>query len=133
MSLGEQIIEQWFKSRKWEQFPFQKEMERAFLKGNSGLLNAPTGSGKTFAMFLPFIADYINKHPKDYQTRKNNGLQLLWITPLRALTNDIRKAMQSVVDDLDLPWKVGSRTGDTSAKEKQELRRKQPEILLTTP
>lgn len=108
-------------------------MEKAFLKGYSGLLNAPTGSGKTFAMFLPFIADYINRHPNDYHTRKDNGLQLLWITPLRALTNDIRKAMQSVVNDLELPWKVGSRTGDTSAKEKQELRRKQPEILLTTP
>ena len=133
MTQGQQIISEWFALKQWQQFPFQKEMERAFLKGYSGLLNAPTGSGKTFAMFLPFIADYINKHPNDYQTRKNNGLQLLWITPLRALTNDIRKAMQTVVDDLDLPWKVGSRTGDTSAKEKQELRKRQPEILLTTP
>ncbi|MEJ7693809.1 ligase-associated DNA damage response DEXH box helicase [Daejeonella sp.] len=133
MTQGQQIISEWFAIKQWQQFPFQKDMERAFLKGYSGLLNAPTGSGKTFAMFLPFIADYINKHPKDYQTRKNNGLQLLWITPLRALTNDIRKAMQSVVDDLDLPWNVGSRTGDTSAKEKQELRKRQPEILLTTP
>jgi ATP-dependent Lhr-like helicase len=133
MTQGQQIISEWFALKQWQQFPFQKEVERAFLKGYSGLLNAPTGSGKTFAMFLPFIADYINKHPKDYQKRTNNGLQLLWITPLRALTNDIRKAMQSVVDDLDLPWKVGSRTGDTSAKEKQEQRKKQPEILLTTP
>lgn len=132
MTTGQQIISDWFTARQWQQFPFQKEMQKAFLQGKSGLLNAPTGSGKTFAMFLPFIADYINTHP-DYQTRKNNGLQLLWITPLRALTNDIRKAMQSVVDDLDLPWKVASRTGDTSAKEKQELRRKQPEVLLTTP
>ncbi|WP_411272766.1 ligase-associated DNA damage response DEXH box helicase [Daejeonella sp.] len=133
MTQGQQIISEWFAMKQWQQFPFQKDMERAFLKGYSGLLNAPTGSGKTFAMFLPFIADYISKHPNDYQTRKNNGLQLLWITPLRALTNDIRKAMQSVVDDLNLPWKVGSRTGDTSAKEKQELRKRQPEILLTTP
>ena len=133
MSKGQQIISEWFATKQWQQFPFQKEMQQAFLKGYSGLLNAPTGSGKTFAMFLPFVADYINKHPEDYQARTNNGLQLLWITPLRALTNDIRKAMQSVVDDLDLPWKVASRTGDTSAKEKQELRRKQPEILLTTP
>ena len=133
MSKGQQIISEWFATKQWQQFPFQKDMEKAFLKSYSGLLNAPTGSGKTYAMFLPFVADYINKHPEDYQSRTNNGLQLLWITPLRALTNDIRKAMQSVVDDLDLPWKVASRTGDTSAKEKQELRRKQPEILLTTP
>ena len=108
-------------------------MEEAFLGGYSGYLNAPTGSGKTFAMFLPFVAAYINQHPDDYQTRKNNGLQLLWITPLRALTNDIRKAMQTAVDDLGLPWKVATRTGDTSAKEKAELKRRQPEVLLTTP
>lgn len=133
MTQGQKVISDWYAIKQWQQFPFQKEMETAYLQGYSGLLNAPTGSGKTFAMFLPFVADYINKHPEDFQTRENNGLQLLWITPLRALTNDIRKAMQSVVDDLDLPWKVASRTGDTSAKEKQELRRKQPEILLTTP
>lgn len=133
MTKGQQIISEWFHAKNWEQFAFQKEMEEAFLEGASGVLNAPTGSGKTFAMFLPFIASYINAHPDDYQVRKNNGLQLLWITPLRALTNDIRKAMQTVVDDLGLPWKVASRTGDTSAKDKAELKRRQPEVLLTTP
>lgn len=130
---GQQVVSDWFRARKWKQFPFQKEMEAAYLSGASGLLNAPTGSGKTFAMFLPFLAEYINTHPDDYRTRKDNGLLMLWITPLRALTNDIRKAMQTAVDDLGLPWKVATRTGDTPAKEKQELKRKQPEILLTTP
>ncbi|MDB5013634.1 MAG: ligase-associated damage response box helicase, partial [Daejeonella sp.] len=130
---GNQLISTWFLAKKWEQFPFQKEMMEAYQNGYSGLLNAPTGSGKTFAMFLPFVADYINQHPDDYKSRKNNGLLLLWITPLRALTNDIRKAMQTVVDDLELPWKVATRTGDTSSKEKQELKKRQPEVLLTTP
>ncbi len=130
---GQQVISDWFRARNWKQFPFQKEMEAAYLSGASGLLNAPTGSGKTFAMFLPFIADYINQHPDDYRTLRNNGLLMLWITPLRALTNDIRKAMQTAVDDLGLPWKVATRTGDTPAKEKQELKKRQPEILLTTP
>jgi ATP-dependent Lhr-like helicase len=133
MTLGQKVISDWYAKKRWQQFPFQKEMEIAFLGGYSGLLNAPTGSGKTFAMFLPFIAAYIDAHPDDYLSRRDNGLQLLWITPLRALTNDIRKAMQSVVEDLGLPWKVSSRTGDTSTKEKQELKKKQPEILLTTP
>jgi ATP-dependent Lhr-like helicase len=58
---------------------------------------------------------------------------MLWITPLRALTNDIRKAMQEVCDELELPWRIGTRTGDTSAAEKQALRKKLPEVLLTTP
>lgn len=133
MTHGQKVIQQWFKARNWQQFQFQKEMEDAYLAGYSGLLNAPTGSGKTFAMFLPFLAAYIDQFPNDYKTHKNNGLLMLWITPLRALTNDIRKAMQTAVDDLGLPWKIASRTGDTPAKEKQELRKKQPEVLLTTP
>nr|MBC7612335.1 ligase-associated DNA damage response DEXH box helicase [Pseudopedobacter sp.] len=130
---GEQIVQNWYKTKKWQQFPFQQEMMESYLSDFSGLLNAPTGSGKTFAMFLPFLADYINQHPEDYQHKKNNGLQLLWITPLRALTNDIQKAMQSVVDDLEIPWKIGARTGDTSTADKQAIKRKPPEVLLTTP
>lgn len=133
MTIGEKTISAWFKSKKWKQFAFQKEMQAAYLAGFSGLLNAPTGSGKTFALFLPIVADYINRYPDTYKTRKNNGLMMLWITPLRALTNDIRKAMQTVVDDLEIPWTIGSRTGDTSAKEKQAMKRRQPEVLLTTP
>ncbi|MBD3749029.1 MAG: ligase-associated DNA damage response DEXH box helicase [Sphingobacteriales bacterium] len=130
---GEIIIQNWYKTKNWEQFPFQQEMMEAYLSGYSGLLNAPTGSGKTFALFLPFLADYINQHPEDYQHKKNNGLMMLWITPLRALTNDIQKAMQSVVDDLQIPWKIRARTGDTSTAEKQAIKRKPPEVLLTTP
>jgi ATP-dependent Lhr-like helicase len=129
---GQQIIKQWYLQKSWRQFPFQKDMEAAYLGGYSGLLNAPTGSGKTFALFLPFLADFINKHP-DYKTRQNNGLQMLWITPLRALTNDIRKAMQEVCDDLQIPWKIATRTGDTPAAEKAALKKKLPEVLLTTP
>ncbi|PRY53879.1 ATP-dependent Lhr-like helicase [Arcticibacter pallidicorallinus] len=133
MTAGEKAISAWFKSKKWKQFAFQKEMQAAYLSGFSGLLNAPTGSGKTFALFLPIVADYINRYPATYKEKRNNGLMMLWITPLRALTNDIRKAMQTVVDDLEIPWSIGSRTGDTSAKEKQALKRRQPEVLLTTP
>src|ERR1700744_6205635 len=132
MTPGQKIIAEWYKRKNWHQFPFQKEMETVYLGGYSGLLNAPTGSGKTFALFLPFLADFINKHP-DYKTRQNNGLQMLWITPLRALTNDIKKAMQEVCDDLGFPWKIATRTGDTPAAEKQALKKKLPEVLLTTP
>ncbi|MES2428509.1 MAG: ligase-associated DNA damage response DEXH box helicase [Bacteroidota bacterium] len=129
---GQLIIQQWYQQKNWHQFPFQKEMETVYLKGYSGLLNAPTGSGKTFALFLPFLADFINRYP-DYKTRQNNGLQMLWITPLRALTNDIKKAMQEVCDELEIPWKIATRTGDTPAAEKTALKKKLPEVLLTTP
>jgi len=130
---GQQVIRDWYKQKNWQQFPFQGEMEAAYLGGYSGLLNAPTGSGKTFALFLPFLADYINKNPGTYTRQTNNGLLMLWITPLRALTNDIRKAMQEVCDEIGLPWKIATRTGDTPAAEKAALKKKLPEVLLTTP
>jgi ATP-dependent Lhr-like helicase len=133
VSKGQQVIREWYKQKNWEQFPFQQEMEDAFLNGYSGLLNAPTGSGKTFALFLPFLAGFINKYPDTYKSQSNNGLLMLWITPLRALTNDIKKAMQEVCDEIGLPWKIMTRTGDTSAAEKQALKKKLPEVLLTTP
>ncbi|MFD0795326.1 ligase-associated DNA damage response DEXH box helicase [Mucilaginibacter litoreus] len=133
ISAGQKVIQQWYKQKNWKQFPFQKEMEEVYLSGYSGLLNAPTGSGKTYALFLPFLADYINKNPDTYQTQKNNGLLMLWITPLRALTNDIRKAMQEACDEIGLPWRIMTRTGDTSAADKAALKKKLPEVLLTTP
>ncbi|MBS1526257.1 MAG: ligase-associated DNA damage response DEXH box helicase [Bacteroidetes bacterium] len=133
MTIGQQVIQEWYRRKNWRQFPFQHEMEDAYLAGYSGLLNAPTGSGKTFAVFLPFLADYINRHPDTYHTKINNGLLMLWITPLRALTNDIRKAMQEACDEIGLPWRIMTRTGDTPAAEKQALKHKLPEVLLTTP
>ncbi|HEX8021106.1 ligase-associated DNA damage response DEXH box helicase [Mucilaginibacter sp.] len=132
-SKGQQVIQQWYKEKNWEQFPFQAEMMDAYLGGYSGLLNAPTGSGKTFALFLPFLAGFINANPDSYKTKQNNGLLMLWITPLRALTNDIRKAMQEACDEIGLPWRIATRTGDTPAAEKQALKKKLPEVLLTTP
>jgi len=133
ITVGQQIIRDWYKRKNWEQFAFQREMEAAYLDGFSGLLNAPTGSGKTFALFLPFLAGYINKHPDSYTKQTNNGLLMLWITPLRALTNDIKKAMQEVCDEIGIPWKIATRTGDTPAAEKAALKKKLPEVLLTTP
>src|SRR6201990_579555 len=127
MSPGQKVIQEWYQQKNWQQFPFQREMESVYLAGFSGLLNAPTGSGKTFALFLPFLADYINKHPDTYTQQRNNGFLMLWITPLRALTNDTRKAMQEVCDEIGIPWKIATRTGDTPAAEKAALKKKLPE------
>ena len=77
---------------------FQEETWQHIINGESGLVNAPTGCGKTFSVFLGAVIDFINHHPDDYKTKKKNGLQLLWITPLRALAKDIGRAMEEVID-----------------------------------
>jgi ATP-dependent Lhr-like helicase len=132
-SEGWDIVENWFSSKEWEVFPFQKEVWKAFVEGNNGLLNAPTGSGKTFALWMPTLIKWINEHPDDYQKLENNGLQLLWITPLRALAKDIQSALQTSLNELGIPWEVGRRTGDVSTSVKQKQNRKMPEVLITTP
>jgi ATP-dependent helicase Lhr and Lhr-like helicase len=130
---GYQAAMQWFTKQGWKPFPFQEEVWKAYLSGKDGLLNAPTGSGKTLALWMPVLIDWINKNPDSYKTKTKNGLKMLWITPLRALTKDIKKSLQTSAWDMDVPWLIKVRTGDTSASEKQLMKKQVPEVLITTP
>lgn len=123
----------WFEHKGWQPFDFQKECWITYLQGKSGLLNAPTGSGKTLALWFPVLLEYIKAHPRDWKTSRNNGLQLIWVTPLRALAKDIQQAMEAVCQDLGMPWKIAVRNSDTSTAERQQQRKKLPECLITTP
>lgn len=114
-------------------FRFQEEAWQHIINNKSGLVNAPTGCGKTFSVFLGSIIRFINQNPTSYQTKKNNGLQLLWITPLRALAKDIGRAMESVITQLDMQWQIGIRNGDTDINERQKQTRNMPEVLIITP
>lgn len=107
-------------------------MLERYCTGYSGLLNAPTGSGKTLAMWLPVLIDWMLRHPKKHQ-KAGNSLQILWITPLRALAKDAQKAMHEACIELELPWRVEIRTGDTSSSQKEKQKRNMPECLITTP
>ena len=119
------MILDWMAALGNKPFPFQKEAWDEFLAGHSGLLNAPSGYGKTFALFLPVIIEWINAN-KNWQEKKNNGLRLLWVTPLRALAKDLQRAMQEVCDTISLPWTVGLRSGDTNTKERARQKVKLP-------
>jgi ATP-dependent Lhr-like helicase len=132
-SLGFEVVTDWLKTKNRTPFQFQEECWKAIHKGKSGLVNAPTGCGKTFAVFLGAIVQFINHHPKDYKHKSKNGIQLIWITPLRALAKDIGRAMEEVITDLELSWKVGIRNGDTETKERAAQRRQMPEVLIITP
>ncbi|MAO64027.1 MAG: DNA ligase-associated DEXH box helicase [Balneola sp.] len=130
---GHHVIQEWFSAKGWETFPFQQEVWNAFLAGKNGILNAPTGSGKTFALWMPNLIKWIDEHPEDYQEKTNNGLKVLWITPLRALAKDIQKALQNSVDEMGIPWEIGRRTGDVSQSIKKKQNQRMPEVLITTP
>ena len=92
--------------------------------GHSGLLMAPTGSGKTLALGIPILTG---------ANRNSKGLQSLWITPLKALSQEIYQALSRANDELNLSLTIGLRNGDTSNKERSAQRKGLPQILVTTP
>ncbi|GAA0872681.1 ligase-associated DNA damage response DEXH box helicase [Gangjinia marincola] len=122
----------WFAKQGWKPFPFQKKTWKAFLEGKHGLLNAPTGSGKTYALWFPIVLNYIKSNP-EYKTNKKKGLKAIWITPLRALSQEIKQAAERVANDLDTQLTVGIRSGDTPQKERAAQKRNPPDLLITTP
>src|SRR6187399_3574110 len=130
---GYKVIVEWLSSKDRRPFLFQEQSWQHIINGQSGLVNAPTGCGKTYSVFLGAVIDFINHHPDDYKKRKNSGLQLLWITPLRALATDIGRAMEEVIAALGINWKVGIRNGDTSTTERAKQKKQMPEVLIITP
>ncbi len=130
---GYKIIQEWLTSKGFTPFTFQEETWQHIINKKSGLVNAPTGCGKTFSIFLGAIIDFINEHPNTYKTKIKSNLQLLWVTPLRALATDIGRAMEEVINELEMNWKVGIRNGDTSISERQKQKRQVPEVLIITP
>ncbi|MEP7279805.1 MAG: ligase-associated DNA damage response DEXH box helicase [Bacteroidota bacterium] len=132
-STGYRVIKEWLAAQGRQPFAFQEEAWQHIILGESGLVNAPTGCGKTFSVFLGALIRYINQHPDNYQLKTKNGLQLLWITPLRALAKDIGRAMEEVVTGLGMQWKIGIRNGDTAPAEREKQKRQMPEVLIITP
>jgi len=130
---GYTIITDWLSANGRRAFAFQEESWQYIIDGESGLVNAPTGFGKTYSVFLGAVIRFINQHPDHYQSLKNNGLRLLWITPLRALAKDIGRAMEEALQALGMKWQVGIRNGDTSPAERARQKRHMPEVLITTP
>ncbi|MFZ1314115.1 MAG: DEAD/DEAH box helicase, partial [Chitinophagaceae bacterium] len=133
LTKGYTTITDWLEGKGFKPFLFQEQTWQHIITGESGLVNAPTGCGKTFSVFLGSIIDFINRHPADYKKKAGSGLQLLWITPLRALAKDIGRAMQEVIEELDMSWEIGIRNGDTSTAERTKQKKRMPEVLIITP
>jgi ATP-dependent Lhr-like helicase len=141
-SKGYKQVIKWLKSNKKKPFEFQTDAWQYYAEGYSGLVNAPTGFGKTFSIFLAVAIDELNKKAdlkstvptsKSSKKKNNHGLKLIWITPLRSLAKDLARAMNEVCTELELDWIVGVRNGDTSQNEKLKQKKQMPEVLIITP
>lgn len=144
---GSTPVDQWFASQGWTSQAFQRETWAHLVAGRSGLLNAPTGTGKTYAVWggvvnaalegsvIPALSrNRANPDAMPGQARHDTpGLRAIWITPLRALANEIAESAQRMCDGVGLGWTVGTRTGDTSTKERTAQKKMLPHLLVTTP
>lgn len=119
------IISKWLSLKKWKLLPFQKEAWDQYFERKSGLICVPTGAGKTYAAYLPAL-EKLHHSPQ-------KGTQILYISPLKALAKDLEYALKQPIEDLQLPYRVERRTGDTSFSIKKKQKLLPPEILLTTP
>lgn len=129
-------LDAWFTSRGWEPFAFQRDVWAAYANGESGLIHAATGTGKTYAAWMGPVLEALAEQPQAKKARRRADtmpLRVLWITPLRALAADTEQALRLPVEELGLPWSVESRTGDTSPSRRARQREQLPTALVTTP
>lgn len=128
MSSGPFIPEpfaRWFSERGWTPYGHQRAMLEAAESGDSALLIAPTGGGKTLAGFLPSLIE-VARRPEE-------RLHTLYVSPLKALAVDVHRNLQQPILDMGLPIRAETRTGDTPSAKRQRQRRRPPHVLMTTP
>jgi ATP-dependent Lhr-like helicase len=125
-------FQDWFASRGWQPRAHQLALVEHATRGESVLLVAPTGGGKTLAGFLPSMIDLAAARPRPGKPRRRT-LHTLYISPLKALAVDVARNLDAPIAQMELPVTVETRTGDTSAARRQRQRHLPPDILLTTP
>ena len=119
----------WFAARGWEPRAHQLELLSLARSGQSALLIAPTGAGKTLAGFLPTLTELAARPART----RSGGLHTLYVSPLKALAVDVARNLEAPIAQMGLRIRVEARTGDTPASRRQRQRRDPPDILLTTP
>ena len=134
-----QSVDDWFAARGWTPFGFQREVWNAYLSGESGLVHAATGTGKTLAAWIgPLLEWRAEGAPAAAPGRRRKypdgpPLRVLWITPLRALAADTAVALAEAQRELAPEWTIDARTGDTTPAARARQSRRLPTALLTTP
>ncbi len=119
-------IKKFFYENHWKPLPFQLKSWEAYLNGENGVIQVPTGCGKTYAALMGPLS-------KLKECRKKFGLYILFITPLKALSRDLKNSINTAAIYFDGEITVGIRNGDTSQYEKKKQILNPPNILITTP
>ncbi|WP_435419258.1 ligase-associated DNA damage response DEXH box helicase [Parerythrobacter aurantius] len=124
-------IDAWFAGRGWRVRRHQAEMLAASDSGRHALLVADTGAGKTLGGFLPTLAEFCPSRLAG--SAPPDGLHTLYVSPLKALAHDVQRNLLTPVEEMGLPIRIETRSGDTPSDRKRRQREKPPHVLLTTP
>jgi ATP-dependent Lhr-like helicase len=122
-------FEAWFAARGWRPRRHQLEMLEAGRAGQHALLIAPTGGGKTLGGFLPSLVELSERPPPNTKP----GVHTLYVSPLKALAVDVHRNLTIPAQEMGLPLRIETRTGDTPVAKRQRQKVSPPDILLTTP
>ncbi|GIX19970.1 MAG: DNA ligase-associated DEXH box helicase [Erythrobacter sp.] len=122
-------IAAWFARRGWRVRRHQLAMLEKAREGRHALLIADTGAGKTLAGFLPSLCAFA----PSAGAPPPEGLHTLYVSPLKALAQDVKRNLLSPIEEIGLPIRVETRSGDTPAARKARQRARPPHMLLTTP
>ncbi len=120
-------VRAWFAAAFAEPTPAQRQAWPAIASGEHVLISAPTGSGKTLAAFL-WALDRLAQEPA-----RERGVQLVYVSPLKALSYDIERNLRVPLRGIGADLRVGIRTGDTPQRERAQMLREPPDVLITTP
>ncbi|WP_232494773.1 ligase-associated DNA damage response DEXH box helicase [Novosphingobium kaempferiae] len=121
----------WFDSRGWRVRRHQQDMLAAADRGHHALLVADTGAGKTLSGFLPTLAAFCPSRLDG--AKPPEGLHTLYVSPLKALATDVQRNLIAPIEEIGLPIRVETRSGDTPSDRKARQRARPPHVLLTTP
>src|SRR5215469_12370981 len=122
------VFRDWFAGRGWQPRPHQLALLAHASQGESVLLVAPTGGGKTLAGFLPSLIEL-----SGMPLRRRPHLHTLYISPLKALAVDVARNLEQPAAEMGLPVRIETRTGDTPTSRRVRQKHNPPDILLTTP
>jgi ATP-dependent Lhr-like helicase len=124
------LVRDWFTAAFEQPTPAQAQAWPAIASGEHVLISAPTGSGKTLAAFL-WAIDRLSASEAD--VARPEGVRLVYVSPLKALSYDIERNLRVPLRGIKSELSVAVRTGDTPQREREQMRRHPPDILITTP
>jgi ATP-dependent Lhr-like helicase len=130
---GQTFTKEWLNKKGWHAHEFQKEAWKSYDQGHHRLIHLSTGFGKTYAAILRALDHLAFEKQNKQEENKNKSIRILYLSPLRALGNDLKNNIEAPLKEMNSSIRVATRTGDTTQSQRARIKDRPPEVLITTP